>query len=111
MAEGRKMLAGGDGRPGGATGALTILAALLVAGCAAATAPQPIDPNRPFVVEGVGPASAFIYPEEIRKDVARQLGSNCANGFDVIDLATQRGPTRMTSDVIRYRALVQCRAT
>jgi hypothetical protein len=99
-----------DGRPIGATRALTILGVLLVGGCAAPVS-APIDPNRPFMVEGVGPASALIYPDEIRKDVARQLGSNCPGGFDVIDVATRRNANRISSQIIRYRAVVQCRAT
>jgi|SRR5690349_4825860 len=86
-----------------------IAGALALGGCAAA-APEPIEANHPFVVEGIGPASAFVYPAEIRKDVARQVGPSCAGGFDVLDVETRRtAASRMSSDFISYRAVVQCR--
>src|SRR4051794_3970438 len=82
---------------------------LALGGCAAV--PAPIEANQPFVVEGIGPAPAFVYPAEIQKDLARRAGPSCAGGFDVIHLETRRNANRMGPNFIRYRAVVQCRPT
>ena len=66
-------------------------------------------PSGPFAVEGVGPAMVYIYPAEIEKDLTRRVGPSCPNGFDVMDVVTRRNSGRKTSNLIRYRAIVQCR--
>jgi hypothetical protein len=89
-----------------------MLAGLLpLAGCAAEAPPaegRP-PPTGPFAVEGIGPATSFVYREEIEKDLGRRLEHACPNGFDVTDLATRRNTAQMAAQTIRYRAVVECR--
>jgi hypothetical protein len=79
---------------------------LVLSGCSDSPATAP---TGPFAVEGAGPASIYVYPTEIDKELTRRVGPSCPNGFDVVDLTARRNPGRMTADLIRYRAIVQCR--
>ena len=76
---------------------------------AACASDEPVAPDAPFVVEGVGFGEEFIRAADIDKDIARQVAERCPSGYDVGALEAKRNTGRMTTQQIRYRALVRCR--